>query len=100
MSLPPPLPIRHRGVHGAAAVSRPPRAGSSLGLHPRPSRAGRFAGAVMIGEPLLRADDLAMSFPVRGGILSLVKGGPRLVVRALNGASVAVHHGETLAVVG
>jgi oligopeptide/dipeptide ABC transporter ATP-binding protein len=54
----------------------------------------------MIGRPLLSADDLAKSFPIRRGLRSLLAGGPPLAVRALSGASLAIHHGETLAVVG
>ncbi len=54
----------------------------------------------MIGEALLRADDLAKRFTVRRGLLSFLSGTPPLAVRALNGASLAVHRGETLAIVG
>ena len=49
---------------------------------------------------LLRADDLERGFPVRRGLRQLVAGGPRPVVRALAGVSVAIERGETLAVVG
>ncbi|GAB4178154.1 MAG: dipeptide ABC transporter ATP-binding protein [Thalassobaculales bacterium] len=47
--------------------------------------------------PLLQADGLVKHFAVRGG-LSL--GGPRKVVRAVDGVSLAVQRGETLALVG
>ncbi len=54
----------------------------------------------MIGRPLLSADDLAKHFPIRRTLGSVLSGAPPLAVRALNGASLAVHHGETLAIVG
>ena len=54
----------------------------------------------MIGEALLRADDLAKHFTVRRGLLAVLSGTTPLAVRALNGASLAVHRGETLAIVG
>jgi oligopeptide/dipeptide ABC transporter ATP-binding protein len=47
-------------------------------------------------EPLLRADDLVRGFVVRGGIWR----GSSPVVRALNGVTLSVRRGETLAVVG
>ena len=47
-------------------------------------------------EPLLRADDLVRGFLVRGGAW----GGSRPVIRALNGVTLSVGRGETLAVVG
>jgi oligopeptide/dipeptide ABC transporter ATP-binding protein len=50
--------------------------------------------------PLLRADDLERAFPVRRGLRQILQGGPRPVVRALAGVSLAVRRGETLAVVG
>jgi len=50
----------------------------------------------MTADALLRADDLVRSFPVRG----LAWRGRRPVIRALNGVSVSVARGETLAVVG
>jgi oligopeptide/dipeptide ABC transporter ATP-binding protein len=46
---------------------------------------------------LLRADDLEKSFAVRRGVLA---SGPRPVVRALNGVTMSIARGETLAVVG
>ena len=49
---------------------------------------------------LLRADDLERSFPVRRNPRQLLAGGPRPVVRALAGVSLAIDRGETLAVVG
>ncbi len=54
----------------------------------------------MTARPLLSADDLTKSFPVRHGLRALLSGKPRLAVRALNGASVSLDRGETLAVVG
>ena len=50
----------------------------------------------MTADVLLRADDLVRSFPVRG----LAWHGRRPIVRALNGVSLTVARGETLAVVG
>jgi oligopeptide/dipeptide ABC transporter ATP-binding protein len=50
----------------------------------------------MTPDVLLQADDLVRSFPVR----SLVWDHRRPVVRALNGVSLSVARGETLAVVG
>ena len=52
---------------------------------------------------LLQADDLERAFPVRmglRGLRGLWRRGPRPVVQALAGASVAVERGETLAIVG
>jgi oligopeptide transport system ATP-binding protein len=49
---------------------------------------------------LLRADDLERGFPVRRSIRQMMAGGPRPVVRALAGVSIAVERGETLAIVG
>jgi oligopeptide/dipeptide ABC transporter ATP-binding protein len=52
------------------------------------------------GTPLLQADDLACSFAVRRGLGSLLQGGIPPSVRALNGVSLGIARGETLAVVG
>ena len=49
--------------------------------------------------PLLRADDLVRTFPVRRGLGDLLRG-RRPGVRALAGVTLEVHRGETLAVVG
>ena len=49
---------------------------------------------------LLVADDLARSFPIRRGLGNLLRGAPPPVVRALNGVSLSIARGETLAVVG
>ncbi|WP_342364031.1 oligopeptide/dipeptide ABC transporter ATP-binding protein [Terrarubrum flagellatum] len=49
---------------------------------------------------LLVADDLALGFPARRKMGDLLRGGPRPMVRALNGVSLAIARGETLAVVG
>ena len=49
---------------------------------------------------LLQADDLERGFPVRWSMRQVLRGGPRPVVRALAGASVALDRGQTLAVVG
>ncbi len=48
---------------------------------------------------LLVADDLARSFPGRRGLANLLRGAPPRV-RALNGVSLHVDRGETLAIVG
>jgi oligopeptide/dipeptide ABC transporter ATP-binding protein len=50
--------------------------------------------------PLLQADDLARAFPARRSLTALVGGGPPPAVRALNGVSLTIARGETLAVVG
>lgn len=50
----------------------------------------------MTAEVLLRADNLVRSFLIRG----IAWRGPRPAVRALNGVSLSVARGETLAVVG
>jgi oligopeptide transport system ATP-binding protein len=49
---------------------------------------------------LLIADDLTRSFTVRRSLAGLLTGGPRPQVRALNGVTLTVRRGETLAVVG
>ena len=54
----------------------------------------------MIEPALLSASDLAKSFPIARSVAAMFRGDPRPSVRALNGASLDVHRGETLAVVG
>ncbi|MGI3902291.1 MAG: ABC transporter ATP-binding protein [Janthinobacterium lividum] len=54
----------------------------------------------MNARPLLSADDITKSFPVRRSLRAVLSGAPPLAVRALNGASLSVRHGETLAIVG
>jgi ABC-type oligopeptide transport system ATPase subunit len=49
----------------------------------------------MLTETLLRADELVRSFPVRA-----TSWGGAAMVRALNGVTLSLEHGETLAVVG
>ncbi|HEY4409719.1 MAG TPA: ABC transporter ATP-binding protein [Acidimicrobiia bacterium] len=49
----------------------------------------------MTGEALVRVADLAVHFPVRRGV-----GGPKAVVRAVDGVSLEVRRGETLGLVG
>jgi peptide/nickel transport system ATP-binding protein len=46
-------------------------------------------------RPLVRVTDLAVHFPVRRGI-----GGPKVIVRAVDGVSLDVAGGETLGIVG
>jgi oligopeptide transport system ATP-binding protein len=48
------------------------------------------------GEPLLEVRDLVKHFPVGGGLF----GGPRAVIRAVDGVSFAIRRGETLGLVG
>jgi oligopeptide/dipeptide ABC transporter ATP-binding protein len=50
--------------------------------------------------PLLQAYDLARSFSVRRSLGAVLRGGPSPSVRALNGVSLSIARGETLAVVG
>ena len=53
-----------------------------------------------MSQHLLEADDLARSFPGRRGLTSLLSGAPPPAVRALNGVSLYIAKGETLAIVG
>ena len=48
---------------------------------------------------LLAVDDLVRTFPLRAGFAGMLKG-VRPTVRALNGVTLAMERGETLAVVG
>ena len=51
--------------------------------------------------PLLEVRDLSKHFPVNGGPLcTVLRGGPRRVLRAVDGVSFAVEPGETLGLVG
>ena len=54
----------------------------------------------MSGAALLAVDDLARAFTAPPGLRWLLRGGARPMVRALNGVTLAVARGETLAVVG
>src|SRR6185437_9302376 len=58
--------------------------------------AGRTPRRFMTAENLLHAEDLVRSFPVRG----IARQGKRAEVRALNGVTLSIARGETLAVVG
>ncbi|HYH51493.1 MAG TPA: ATP-binding cassette domain-containing protein, partial [Acidimicrobiia bacterium] len=49
----------------------------------------------MNGAPLVRVDDLEVHFPIRRGV-----GGPKGVVRAVDGVSLEIQPGETLGLVG
>ena len=49
-------------------------------------------------EPILRVEDLRVQFPVRAGLRTV--GGPRRVVRAVDGVSFEIYPGEILALVG
>jgi oligopeptide/dipeptide ABC transporter ATP-binding protein len=51
-------------------------------------------------QPLIQADDLARAFPLRRSLAGLVRAGPPPAVHALNGVSLSIARGETLAVVG
>jgi oligopeptide/dipeptide ABC transporter ATP-binding protein len=50
--------------------------------------------------PLLAVEDLVKHFPLRGGVLGRMLGGPERVVRAVDGVSFAIEPGETLGLVG
>jgi oligopeptide/dipeptide ABC transporter ATP-binding protein len=54
----------------------------------------------LLAVPLLRADDLARAFPARRSLAQLVGAAAAPAVRALNGVSLTIARGETLAVVG
>jgi oligopeptide/dipeptide ABC transporter ATP-binding protein len=49
---------------------------------------------------LLRLDDLAVHFPVRGGLLDTVLRRTRGVIRAVDGIDLTIHRGEIVALVG
>ncbi|MEM2226049.1 MAG: ABC transporter ATP-binding protein [Candidatus Bathyarchaeia archaeon] len=51
-------------------------------------------------EPLLAARDLVKWFPLRRGFLDLLRGRPPRIVRAVDGVSLDLGEGETLALVG
>jgi peptide/nickel transport system ATP-binding protein len=68
----------------AAGVGSPGPAGPGAGRGP------------LAGEALLRVEDLRVHFPIRRGVLQRVVGH----VRAVDGVSLAVGRGETLALVG
>jgi oligopeptide/dipeptide ABC transporter ATP-binding protein len=54
-----------------------------------------------VTAPLLEVEDLVKHFPVRAGpFASLLPGGPRRVVHAVDGVSFTVEAGETLGLVG
>ena len=53
-----------------------------------------------VAAPLLAAHDLVRGFPGRRGLLDMLRGQPRPVVRALAGVSIRLERGRTLAVVG
>ena len=50
--------------------------------------------------PLLEAQDLAKTFPIRRTALQALRRAPRRAVHALNGVSLTVQRGETLGIVG
>ena len=54
----------------------------------------------MSAVPLLEAEGLVKHFPGRRGMADLLTGRPRPIVRALDGASLVVHHKETVGIVG
>ncbi|HEX3756518.1 MAG TPA: dipeptide ABC transporter ATP-binding protein, partial [Rhizomicrobium sp.] len=53
------------------------------------------APATRTGGPLLRVDDLKIAFPVRDGLFA-----KRRLLRAVDGISFTLNHGETLGIVG
>jgi len=66
-----------------------------------PSRAGRLAdgideGVDMASAPILKTEDLKVHFPIKAGVLKRTVGH----VHALDGVSIDLHRGETVAVVG
>jgi oligopeptide/dipeptide ABC transporter ATP-binding protein len=54
----------------------------------------------MSGAPLLQADDLARAFVVRRSLADVIRSESPPSVRALNGVSLSIARGETVAVVG
>ena len=50
--------------------------------------------------PLLAVEDLVKHFPLRGGVLGRMLGGPQRLVRAVDGVSFAIEAAETLGLVG
>jgi oligopeptide/dipeptide ABC transporter ATP-binding protein len=58
------------------------------------------AASLLQPAPLLQAYDLARAFALRPSLVALVRGGTAQAVRALNGVSLSIARGETLAVVG
>ncbi len=73
--------------------STPSRA-PALPVQPRRGRFG--SGAEPRSEVILEVRALVKHFPVGGGLL----GGPRVLVRAVDGVSFTLHYGETLGLVG
>jgi peptide/nickel transport system ATP-binding protein len=62
----------------------------------RPGPAASDAGRA----PLLRVEDLAVTYPVRRGIVGALRREPRRFVRAVDGVSFSLRKGEMLALVG
>ncbi len=69
---------------------------SAINSQPSTTRLGASVNADLAPDVLLQATDLTVHFPIYRGVLQRVAG----VVRAVDGVSLTLHHGRTLALVG